>query len=71
MHDGGRYRDSAAECLLAPREARLLSCEASCMSTLDAAKIATQPRQRNIPDLLGAPRQPRVPIKKGMAGQNQ
>ncbi len=41
----------------------------SVCSTLDAAKIATRPRQRNIPNLLGAPRQPRVPIKRGMAGQ--
>ena len=71
MHDSQRYRDSAAECLLAAGEARLLSCEASCMSMLDAAKIATRPRQRNIPDLLGAPWQPRVAIKREMARQNQ
>jgi hypothetical protein len=36
------YRDSAAECLLAAGEARLLSCEASRMSMLDAAKTATR-----------------------------
>jgi hypothetical protein len=40
MHDSRRYRDSAAECLLAAGEARLLSREASCMSMLDAAKTA-------------------------------
>jgi hypothetical protein len=56
MHDTQRYRDNAAECLL---------------NALDAAKIATRSRPRNIPDLLGAPRQPRVPIRREMAGQDQ
>jgi hypothetical protein len=70
MHDSQRYRDSAAECLLAAREARLLACEASCMAMLDATKIATRPRQRTFPT-YGAPRRPRVAIKRGVAGQNQ
>jgi hypothetical protein len=34
------------------------------MAMLDAAKIATRLRQPNIPDLLGAPRQPWVAIRE-------